>query len=78
MPSVGDVKSKVVAFVLTLVMLIIVLNLTPVFITSATIDTTSWAFTGHAAAATLIGLLPMIVVIIIFVAITVSLFEDLL
>jgi hypothetical protein len=78
MPSVADVKAKVVGFVLTLVMLIIVLNLTPVFITSATLDTGGWTFTGHVAAATLIGLLPLIVVIVIFVAIAVSLFEDLI
>lgn len=78
MPTGESVKSKVVAFVLTLVMLIIVLNLTPVFISAATLDTAGWTFTGHAAAATLIGLLPMLVVIIIFVAIVISLFEDLM
>lgn len=93
MPTADDVKVKVVAFVLTLVMLIIVLNLTPVFIDAATLDTTYWGegtesrganghlytnFTGATASKTLIGLLPLIVVIIVFVAITVSLFEDLL
>jgi ribose/xylose/arabinose/galactoside ABC-type transport system permease subunit len=88
MPSVGDVKAKIVGFVLTLVMLIIVLNLTPVFIDSAQI-TMNWSepghgvtgdlnFTGATAAKTLMGLLPLIIVIVIFVAIAITLFEDLI
>lgn len=78
MVDASGVKTKVVAFVFTLVMMIIVLNLTPTFISAATIDTVDWNFTGHEAAATLIGLLPMLVVIIIFVAVCISLFEDLI
>jgi hypothetical protein len=62
-----------------LVMLIIVINLTPTFIdTVQSINTTAWNFTGSATAATMIGLLPLVVVICIFLVVVISLFEDML
>lgn len=60
----STVKSKIVEILLMIVALIFIVSLTPTFVSTVQgLNTTTWNFTGYQAAATLIGLLPLIFII---------------
>jgi hypothetical protein len=60
----GSVKTKIVELLLLLIALIVIINLTPTFVSTVqNLNTAGWNFTGYAAAATLIGLLPLLFIV---------------
>jgi len=62
--AVSSVKTKIVEIILLLIALIFIISLTPTFVSAVQdLNTTGWNFTGYQAAATLIGLLPLIFII---------------
>lgn len=66
--SVSGVKTKIVELLLLLIALIVIINLTPTFVSTVQgLNTTGWNFTGYQAAATLIGLLPLLFIVSVVV-----------
>jgi hypothetical protein len=63
----GD-PGKTGSFFNVLILDAIALALLPVIITFTQINTSTWNFTGHAAAATLVGLVPLFYILLIVVA----------
>jgi hypothetical protein len=57
-------QSKAVDWVIMIILLIIGVSLVPTVVTTVQgITTSTWNFTGYAAAATLLGLLPFIFIV---------------
>jgi len=69
-----DVTGKIIGGISIVITMIFFIAMTPSVVTYANITTSGWTFTGHAGAATLLGLVPFVWIAMILIAGVVGMF----